>query len=147
MTGARSIRAEHDLPRSRPIELVYAADERAQRVLQENRALVEALIGGTLRAESAEKLADAASHFENAAVFVAEGIHAAVPGVIDPVKERERLERQLGKLTKELTKLEKKLANPKFVEKAPEEVVAKVRAEAASLTDDKSRLEAALSRL
>ena len=145
ITGARSIRAEHDLPRARPIELVYAGDDAG--VLAANRALVEALVGGTIRAESAETIANASDHFDNAAVFVAAGITAAVPGVIDPVKERERLERQLGKLTKELDKLTKKLANAKFVEKAPADVVADVRAEAASLTSEQGRLQSALSRL
>ncbi|MBO6938720.1 MAG: valine--tRNA ligase [Deltaproteobacteria bacterium] len=145
--GARQIRSEHQVPWSKPIELVYAGDDTVRAVLSENQGLVEALIGGTVRAESAEKLADATQHFENAAVFVAEGIHGAVPNVIDPAKERERLERQLGKVDKELTKLEKKLANDKFVSNAPAEVVEKVRAEATALADEKKGLDAALARL
>ncbi len=145
--GARQVRSEHGLAWSKPIELVYAAGEDASAILEGSRDLVEALIGGTLRRDAAEKLADAASHFENAAVFVAEGVTAAVPNVIDPAKERERLERQLGKLDKELTKLEKKLANDKFVAKAPAEVVSKARSEATSLGAEKKRLETALQRL
>jgi len=147
VSGARQIRSEHGVAWSKPIELVYATSDGQKAVLEGSRSLVEALIGGTLRAESADKLADAATHFENAAVFVAEGVTAAVPNVIDPQKERDRLERQLGKLDKELTKLEKKLANDKFVEKAPAEVVEKARTEAASLGAEKKRLETALQQL
>ena len=74
-------------------------------------------------------------------------MRAVVPNVIDPAKERERLERELKKLDKELGKLEKKLANPKFVEKAPAEVVEKSRQDATELKEKKAQLEAARARL
>ena len=44
-------------------------------------------------------------------------------GVIDLDEERERLNRELAKQEKELTRLEGKLSNPKFTDRAPEEVV------------------------
>ena len=136
---------EQGLAWSRAIEVVYAGDEAG--VLAANQKLVEALVGGTIRADAPEKLADAASHYTNAAVFVADALTVAVPDVIDPAKERERLEKQLGKLTKELDKLTKKLGNAGFVEKAPAAVVAKTREEAEGLASEKARLDAALARL
>ena len=45
--------------------------------------------------------------------------------VLDPDKERARLEKQRQKLEKQLAACEKKLSNPKFLEKAPKNVVEK----------------------
>ena len=146
VTGARTIRAEHDLPWSTPIAVhVDPGPHRA--LLQSQKALMESLFGGTLVFGTGEQLADPHTHFENAAVFLASGVPAAIPNVIDPVKERERLERALKKLDKELTGVSKKLANPKFVDKAPPEIVAKSKADESQLKARKAQLEDALARL
>jgi valyl-tRNA synthetase len=70
-----------------------------------------------------------------------------VPGVIDTEKERDRLQRDLKKLEKELGVLEKKLRNPSFVERAPEAVVEKSNRDATELREKRQRLEAALNSL
>jgi len=44
---------------------------------------------------------------------------------VDPDAEKERLRKELGKVVVELEKIEKKLGNPQFIEKAPEEVIRK----------------------
>ena len=145
--AARTVRAEHDLPRARRIELCWAGnDEATAAVIRREGTLIGSLAGGALREVPAAQVDAAADHFDHAAVFVLDGLRAAVPDVIDPAKERERLGRELKKLGKELSALEKKLANPKFVERAPAEVVAKSRGEAASLSERKTQLEAALAR-
>jgi valyl-tRNA synthetase len=48
-------------------------------------------------------------------------------GTVDLVAERKRLEKDLAVAQKELTGTEAKLGNPNFTDKAPEEVVAKIR--------------------
>ena len=48
-------------------------------------------------------------------------------GLIDKAAETARLDKQIGKLKKDLEKSEKKLANPNFLYKAPEAVVTKER--------------------
>ena len=95
----------------------------------------------------AAKLDDVAAHFDNAAVFVNPGIRAAVPGVIDTEKERDRLRRDLKKVEKELEVVEKKLGNPSFVERAPAAVVEKSKRDEAELREKRERLEAALNSL
>jgi valyl-tRNA synthetase len=70
-----------------------------------------------------------------------------VPGVIDTDKERDRLQRELKKVDKELGVVEKKLGNPSFVERAPEAVVEKTNRDATELREKRERLEAALSSL
>ena len=48
-------------------------------------------------------------------------------GLIDKDAERQRLEREIDRFTKDVERGEKKLANEKFVARAPAEVVAKER--------------------
>jgi len=50
-------------------------------------------------------------------------------GLADPAKEVARLEKQAGKLEKDLAACTSRLSSTKFLEKAPEPVVEKVRAE------------------
>ena len=67
--------------------------------------------------------------------------------VIDVAQERARLEREKGKAESEIAKLDKKLGNQQFLEKAPADVIAEQRnrrAETAALHD---KLAQALERL
>jgi valyl-tRNA synthetase len=147
--SARTIRAEHHVPMSQPLKIHWHTDDEGKRaVLEAERSTIETLARGEMCFEAdAAKLNDAAAHFENAAVFVNPGVRAAVPGVIDTEKERDRLQRDLKKLEKELGVLEKKLQNPSFVERAPEAVVEKSNRDATELREKRERLEAALNSL
>ena len=55
--------------------------------------------------------------------------------------------KDIAKAAKEIATLEKKLANPQFLERAPEEVVAEQRARLADEMARKARLEDALAQL
>jgi valyl-tRNA synthetase len=147
--SARTIRAEHDVPRSQPMKIHWHTGDEAKRtVLEAERSTIESLARCELCFEAdPAKLDDPAAHFDNAAVFVNPGIRAAVPGVIDTDKERDRLRRDLKKVEKELGVLETKLANPKFVERAPGAVVEKSKRDASELSEKRDRLEAALNSL
>ena len=70
----------------------------------------------------------AATRTPGSAARVVGELEFFVQDVIDDAAERTRLEGQKKKLLKELGGLEKKLANPKFVERAPAAVVAEQRA-------------------
>jgi valyl-tRNA synthetase len=149
VSSARTIRAEHDVPKSQPMPIHWHSDEESKRaVLETERATIEALARCELRFEAdPAKLDDASAHFENAAVFVNPGVRAAVPGVIDTEKERDRLRRDLKKIEKELVFVEQKLSNPSFVERAPAAVVEKSKRDASQLREKRQRLEAALNSL
>jgi valyl-tRNA synthetase len=126
----------------------HTSDEDKHCVLDAERRTIEALGRCELCFEAdPAKLDDPHEHFKNAAVFVNPGIRAAVPDVIDTEKERDRLRRNLKKVEKELGVLEKKLANPSFVERAPEAVVDKSRRDSMELREKRERLEAALNSL
>ena len=77
---------------------------------------------------------------------VADGVEVFLPlaGIVDPAKEAARLEKQAAKLEKEIGGLAGRLGSPKFVEKAPEEVVRKSEKELAELRE---RLAAVAARL
>ncbi|CAM9542848.1 unnamed protein product [Pylaiella littoralis] len=63
-------------------------------------------------------------------LVVQDGLEVYLPmaGLVDKKKERARLEKQAGKLTKDMEVLEKRLSGSNFVEKAPAKVVEEVKA-------------------
>merc|ERR1719183_2415205 len=77
--------------------------------------------------EAGSEEAVAAASVESVNLVVQDGVEAFLPlsGLIDPEKERKRLEKQSEKLEKEIQKLAGRLNSKGFVDKAPEEVVAK----------------------
>ncbi len=68
-------------------------------------------------------------------------------GLIDKSAEMARLEKEIGKLTKELTGIQGRLNNPKFIDKAPAEVVVKEQSRAHELTDIVSTLQMKMSKI
>jgi valyl-tRNA synthetase len=66
---------------------------------------------------------------------------------IDVAAERARLGRDLAAAQKELDQAERKLGNPKFVEKAPADVVDGIRARRATAAADLERITARLATL
>ncbi len=67
--------------------------------------------------------------------------------IIDIAAEKIRLAKEIGKLDGEIVGTERKLANPDFVAKAPEEVIEENRERLATAKAKKARLEEALRRL
>lgn len=65
---------------------------------------------------------------ELAATAVAQDCEISLGGVLDPVKERERLEKQKAKIEGHIKSLEGKLSNENFTSRAPAEVVERERA-------------------
>lgn len=76
-------------------------------------------------------------------LVVQDGLQAVLPlkGLFDAEKEVARLEKQRGKLQKDLGGLEGRLGNAKFVDSAPEKVVAETRAQAAALGEQLAAIE------
>jgi valyl-tRNA synthetase len=70
-------------------------------------------------------------------LVVREGLEVYLPmaGLFDAAKEVERLQKQAAKLEKDAAALAARLSNPKFVGKAPPEVVAEVQAAAAEAAE------------
>ncbi|MBT5869572.1 MAG: hypothetical protein HOH38_12110, partial [Nitrospinaceae bacterium] len=62
-------------------------------------------------------------------------------GMMDFQEERNRVEKELKKIEKDLIFLTKKLSNPKFVEKAPAEVIEKDEGRKTTLSEKQAKLE------
>jgi valyl-tRNA synthetase len=143
IVAARSIRAEHGLARSVEVPLELRTDDAETRdLLSRERLSITTLC----RARMEVKSGVSAEVPPRTAVSVTEGVTVMVPleGLVDFAKERERLERELKKVHKDLAAVEKKLANESFLARAPAEVVEKERARCAELSEARTRLEAAL---
>ncbi|MEM9206861.1 MAG: valine--tRNA ligase, partial [Pseudomonadota bacterium] len=70
-----------------------------------------------------------------------------VADVINLADERARLEREKKKLDDEITKIDKKLANEKFLSQAPEKVVAEQRERKIDAEGKREKIAQSLSRL
>ncbi len=68
-------------------------------------------------------------------------------GAIDLDEERRRLDKELAKAVAELARFDQKLANPKFVERAPAEVVDEQRSRRAEAEQTRQKLAAARARI
>lgn len=65
--------------------------------------------------------------------------HLPIEGLFDPAKERERLTKELERLGADLAKLNQRLENPQFIDRAKPEIVEKERATAAELVEKMER--------
>ena len=121
----RQIRAEYAVPPGKSIEAVAVSGNGAGsardagRVLSEEAELVERLSRTKLRLEKVAP-SGAAAH-----AVLAGGTSLVVPlaDLVDVEKECARLKSELSSLEKQLQSLESRLANEKFVAKAPADVV------------------------
>ena len=123
--GVRKIRSEMDIAPGKPLRVLLensSEDDRAR--LDTHRPLLHALA----RLEDITVLGNDATPPESATALVGE-LRLLIPlaGLIDKDAELARLDKELQKLTKEIARLEGKLGNANFVDRAPEAVVAKER--------------------
>ena len=138
----REIRAVHHIPPSRKLAASAKASGRPAEVLVRMRPLIIHMAA----LESLEVAADMPRPATAAAAAVGD-TELYLAGVVDPAKERERLETRRRKLVEELGKIEGRLGNEGFVGRAPAEVVAKERQKAADLKAEIAIVDASLGAL
>jgi valyl-tRNA synthetase len=123
IVGIRNIRGEMNIPPGRELTTILRnGDERDRSRLKDNAPFLKKLA----------KLADIrwlgdAEEAPVAATALVGNLEILVPmaGLIDTDAELSRLGREIEKLEKDLSRLQQKLSNPSFVDKAPGEVVAR----------------------
>ncbi len=116
--AARSVRSEHGLERTDKVPLeLRAADPAVRELLEQQRVVIERLV----ITDSFKIEAPGGARPRGAVVSVAGDVEVLVGllGLVDAKKEKERVERMLKKVKKDIEVMEKRLANPKFVESAP----------------------------
>jgi valyl-tRNA synthetase len=140
----RAVRAEMNVPAAGRIPLLIKdADATARARLQAHGDIIT-------RLARLDSIADAPAAIPAGSVqLVLDGATAILPlaGVIDLAQERDRLQREIGKIDDEIAKAEKKLGNDSFVAKAPPEVVEEQKERLAEGQALRGKLTAALSRL
>ena len=83
----------------------------------------------------------------NSLVAVGRGWTAYLPAgnLVDFGIEKKRIQNELSRIQKILTGLEKKMANPSFVSRAPESVVKATKEQVQNLSNQKGALETSLA--
>jgi valyl-tRNA synthetase len=123
IVGVRTIRSEMNIAPGKHIPLfMQHGNDNDQRLLNDNRQYLQKLAN----LESIEWLAAGDEAPASATALVGK-LEILVPmaGLIDVDAERARLNKEIDRLTKDRERTAGKLQNPKFVDKAPAEVVAK----------------------
>jgi valyl-tRNA synthetase len=137
--AARTVRSEHEVPPSAEVPTILRASGSLAELLQRESRFIEALVK-TRGAPTVE--APGGPRPKGFVLGVGGDVEVLVglKGLVSPEREAERVERTIKKLDKDIASLEGRLKNPKFVEKAPPEVVAEAREQVEALKRQRERL-------
>ncbi|MFV0626539.1 MAG: valine--tRNA ligase [Alphaproteobacteria bacterium] len=144
ITSIRSLRAEMNLPAGAKLT-IYLKDANAKSL--SNIKAFERIICTLARLEKIEAFTGEISQDMVQNVFKEATIILPLKGVVDFAAERERLNKELANLNKDLEVLAVKLANPRFVEKAPAQVVEEERRRQVESLESKAKVEEALKNI
>lgn len=145
ISGIRNIRSEMNVQPSMKIKVLACTNDETEKILiAENKSIIVNLAAlESFYFCDADKIPSscASSVIGNATCFV------SLEGVIDFDKEIARLEKELEKNTKELLTVQKRLHNESFLEKAPEDVIQKVKDQHTELEEKNNKLKENLERI
>jgi valyl-tRNA synthetase len=146
ITAVRNLRTELGLPPGRRVQATIVCRDR------HIAGVLEGAVADMVRLArlSGVQITETRPEQDSGSAAVVRGqeiIILAEEEAVDKGAEVERLTKELAKVTAERDKVEKKLGNPQFVEKAPEEVVRKNRGILEELQAQKGKLEENLERL
>jgi valyl-tRNA synthetase len=139
VSRVRNIRSEINIKPGERIQLMIAANADLQAVFRASSDQIARLT----RAANISIDGNAAMPKASARAVLTGGAEVAVPleGLIDFAQERERLLREKEKLQKEREKLDAQLGNQDFVQRAPAEKVAGLRARLAEIAQQTAALD------
>ncbi|MBB3062991.1 valine--tRNA ligase [Microbulbifer rhizosphaerae] len=143
--GVRNIRGEMNISPAKKIPLLLRGGSDTDRqLLEQTRNLLTKL--ASLESITCLKQGEPAPA---SATALAGDLELLVPmaGLIDVEAESARLKKEIDKLEKELVRVQVKLSNPKFVDKAPAEVVAKEKDKLTEMQSAQMRLKQQLQAL
>jgi valyl-tRNA synthetase len=150
IVALRRFRAEHRVPTaSRPRLLVLPADDAQAALFRAESESIRRLarletVEVPAPADGGDGAAPAGAPPGPAAKLLAGGavLYLPLEGLLDLDEERARLDRELAALDAERARAEAKLANPSFLEKAPDVVVAKARERLAEVDEALTKVRA-----
>jgi len=143
VTQIRSVRSEMNIPPSArfPVTLVGAGAETRRRLAEQEAAIRQlGRVDDIVEADTAPS--------GSAQVVVGEAIVCLpLAGLIDLDAERQRLRKEMSRIDSDIARVDGKLANPKFVSRAPEEVVEAEREKREEAVARRAKVEEALGRI
>ncbi|SEU08709.1 valyl-tRNA synthetase [Salinibacillus kushneri] len=141
----RNIRAEVNTPMSKEIQmLIKANDTNIQEGLQKNRHYLERFCNPSeLTIDTAIDVPEKAM----SAVVTGAEVYLPLEGLINIEEEIERLQKEWNKWNSEVERVEKKLANEKFVQNAPADIVEQEREKGKDYEDKREKVEQRLKDL
>jgi valyl-tRNA synthetase len=145
ITGIRNVRGEMNISPSTALTVaVLPESEKIAALVEANRRLIENLarLNGLTVDMAMLRPKAAATVLANGAT-----VYVLLEGIVDFSQEQTRLQKEIDKLTKELSGMNKKLGNEDFLKKAPADVVAGVREKHAAKLEKQHALEATLERI
>ncbi|MEB2313680.1 MAG: valine--tRNA ligase [Sorangiineae bacterium] len=141
--AARAVRSEHGVPPNARVPLTLRASDAALRqLLEREQRTVEFLV----RTDGAPLVESTGGERSKGFVMSVAGeveVLVGLRGLVSAATEQDRIERGLKKTRKDVEVLDKRLANPKFVANAPDEVVREAREQLDALERQLARLEEA----
>ncbi len=144
ITAIRSLRAEMNLPAGSKLTVyLQGANEQSVANIEHFNDIIKAMA----RLEKIEPYTGEITPDMVQTVFRENTVLIPLKGVVDFAAERERLQKELAGLNKNLDGYARKLSNPAFVDKAPVAVVEEERRRQAEAMDNKAKVEKALARI
>jgi len=133
----RNLRAEMGVPPGAKVRVVLVPSPQREEILRSHASIIEVLA----RVEGLS--VDARGSRPPKAVYaLVEQVEVYLPleGLLDLNKERQRLEKEMGEVDKDLAAVLRKLSNEEFTSKAPSNVVEKVRLKGSELESRRAKL-------
>jgi valyl-tRNA synthetase len=145
ISGIRNIRGEMNISPSLSLAVtVHSQEESSRGTIEQYKDMIinlarlkSLLVENTVRRPKSS----ATSVVDNATIFV------HLEGIIDFAQEINRLDKEINKLTNELSIVSKKLRNEDFLSKAPKDVVEKVREKQKALMEKQQKLQTNLDKI
>jgi len=145
ITGIRNIRGEMNISPSLSLAVsIHSQEEPTRRTVEQYKDIIINL--AQLKSLSVENTRQrpksaATAVVDNAVIFV------YLEGIIDFTQEINRLDKEIGKLTGELSIVSKKLSNEDFLGKAPNHVIEKVKEKQRNLMEKQRNLQTNLDKI
>ncbi len=139
VTDLRRLRSEQNIEPVKKVDFIVVADQSQRQLIEQNLEVIKSLA----RAESIE-LAESIPEGWATDVSGTMTIGLNLAGAVDLEAEKAKLQKEIGELEPYIKSTEAKLANTEFTSKAPEKVVAEMRAK---LNEAKQKQQALEQRL
>jgi valyl-tRNA synthetase len=145
ISGIRNIRGEMNISPSLSLAVsVHSQEESTRAIIEQYKDMIinlARLISLSVESTGQRPKSAATTVVDNATIFV------NLEGIIDFAQEMSRLDKEINKLTNELSMVSKKLGNEDFLRKAPEDVVEKVKEKQESLIKKQQKLQKNLDKI